>query len=627
MLNDRYLVLKKIGVGGFAAVYRARDTRLDCDVAIKVLHPEHTRNIADLERFRNEAKIAGVINDDYFVKVSDFFQDGEHFCFVMEHLEGMTLREELAHLPGKIMSWPRAFKIARQLCAGLGVAHARGLIHRDIKPENIFLKRAGAGCDQIKLLDLGVAKILEDHNWSGLYKNLSNTGDIIGSPCYIAPEQVRGERALDVRVDIYALGIVLYEMVAGRVPFKGQTAFETMEHHVRSEPKRPTVLVPNLTLPRQVEELILRALCKRPQDRYRSAQDMDAAIRNELDNRSDQRRVRSVQFIQVASEFAWEGAPPPGSQTTSAILEEDEPTTARKVKVESNPPSSGDAVSVEVPQTPTPAWRPGRARPQRSGDSDFTPAPVNVRGTTPPKAQGVPTSPDIALDPPAAPEPPPMPLQVRPLRVRTMIMLGAFAAASLLATCSVSAVLAMALDSRGGRRAENVGPERWPEPAETLAPLPVSSSEESPAELGEGDEDEPAVESVIPGPVGSPPGAEKDRHGSSGSDQERAAPEKPPLVPKPKVRVTMNSIAKRASDKIKKECRINKLAGVEKGKFVIEFSVDVATGKVNRLIGVGVNPVLSDGACVTRIVNMMVPDFRGAEGLSSTFVYAYPVSK
>ena len=258
-LIDRYLVLKKIGVGGFATVYRVRDARLGCDMAIKVLHPEHTRNIADLERFRNEAKIAGVINDDYFVKVTDFFQDREHFCFVMEHLEGLTLREELQRMPGKIMSWPRAFKLARQMCAGLTVAHARGLIHRDIKPENIFIKRSGTGGDQIKLLDLGVAKILEDHNWSGLYKNLSNTGDIIGSPCYIAPEQVRGERALDVRVDIYALGIVLYEMVAGRVPFKGQTAFETMEHHVRSEPNRPTVLVPELTMPRQVEELILRA--------------------------------------------------------------------------------------------------------------------------------------------------------------------------------------------------------------------------------------------------------------------------------------------------------------------------------------------------------------------------------
>lgn len=605
-LIERYLVLKKIGVGGFATVYRARDTRLGCDMAIKVLHPEHTRNIADLERFRNEAKIAGVINDDYFVKVTDFFQDREHFCFVMEHLEGLTLREELQRMPGKIMSWPRAFKLARQMCAGLTVAHARGLIHRDIKPENIFIKRSGAGGDQIKLLDLGVAKILEDHNWSGLYKNLSNTGDIIGSPCYIAPEQVRGERALDVRVDIYALGIVLYEMVAGRVPFKGQTAFETMEHHVRSEPKRPTVLVPALTMPRPVEDLILRALCKRPQDRYRSAQEMDAAIRNELENHSDQRRVRSVQFIQVASEFAWGGAAPPRNHIASGTLEdEDEPTTARKATAESNPPSSGDsarAAKLNGPQTPTPVWRPGRARPQQPGDTDVTPAPVNVRSATP-KAQGVPTSPDISLEPAAASEPP-VALQVQPLRVRTMVMLGAFASASLLATCSVSTVLAMALDSRG------VGPlppeiEHWPEPAEPLMPPP------DPSPLDYETAPEPKPTKKIPG-----------------SKPVLPTRRKTPVASTPKSRVvTMKSIANRAADKIKRECKISKFSGTERAEFSIEFVVDLATSKVTKLLTVGQGPTLDDGGCVHRIADAMVPDFSGAEDLKSNFVFAYPVSK
>jgi len=604
-LIERYLVLKKIGVGGFATVYRVLDTRLGCDMAIKVLHPEHTRNIADLERFRNEAKIAGVINDDYFVKVTDFFQDQEHFCFVMEHLEGVTLREELQRMPGKIMSWPRAFKLARQMCAGLTVAHARGLIHRDIKPENIFIKRSGAGEDQIKLLDLGVAKILEDHNWSGLYKNLSNTGDIIGSPCYIAPEQVRGERALDVRVDIYALGIVLYEMVAGRVPFKGQTAFETMEHHVRSEPKRPTVLVPGLTLPRQIEDLILRALCKRPQDRYRSAQEMDAAIRNELDNRSDQRRVRSVQFIQVASEFAWGDAPPPRNPSTAATLADDEePTTAKKVKAGSDSPSSEVSAWTAArvgPDTPTPAWRPGRARPQQPGDTDVTPAPVTVRGATP-IAQGVPTLTDIRLEPSAAPEPPVAVPQVKPLRARTLIMLGAFSAASLLATCSVGTVLAMALGSRskGPPPPPPNGVEQWPEPP-TDPPPPPSEDPDGP-------------------PVQEPDGTGIDKPNST-------VPGTIPVTPKPPRVLTMRSIANRAANKIKRECKISKFSGTEKANFSIEFAVDVATGKVKEIMEVGIKPPLADSTCVYRNVNERVPDFSGAEDLKPTFTVAYPVSQ
>jgi serine/threonine protein kinase len=613
MLNDRYLVQKKIGVGGFATVYRAWDTRLDCVVAIKVLHPEHTRNIADVERFQREAKIAGVIKDDHFVKVTDFIADGEHFCFVMEHLEGLTLREELQRLSGKIMSWPRAFKIARQLCAGLGAAHARGLIHRDIKPENIFLKRASEG-GQVKVLDLGVAKILEEHNLPGLYKNLSNTGDIIGSPCYIAPEQVRGERNLDARVDIYALGVVLYEMVAGRVPFRGQTAFETMEHHVRTEPTRPTILVPELRIPRQIEELILRALQKAPRDRYRSAQEMDAAIRNELENRSDMRRVRSVQFIQVASEFAWDGAAPV-TLTTSKILEDgNEPTTAKRSNGGGVPPSAGQTpLGEQASPGPGPAVVPGQ--------TDITPAPENARGATP-VAQALPTSPDIALDPPASVPPVTVP-QVRPLRLRTMIMLGAFAAASLLATCSVGTVLALAIDSRNAGRPPGVIPEIWSEPP------PVVGLKEDAGTTG--DEDTGTTDEVDTGTTDDVDGSgtEGEPPVTSGSVASKPPPNesglpKRSVAVKPRV-VTMASIARRAAAAIKKECKINPLSGTATGKVSIQFTVDMATGKVLTWVGAGPVPTLTDRACVTRLAHTLVTDFSGAADLRANFVHSYDV--
>lgn len=608
-LNDRYLVQKKIGVGGFATVYRAWDTRLDCVVACKVLHPEHTRNIADLERFKNEAKMAGVIKDDHFVKVTDFL-DGEHFCFVMEHLDGLTLREELQRLPGKIMSWPRAFKIARQLCAGLGAAHARGLIHRDIKPENIFLKRASDG-GQIKLLDLGVAKILADHNLPGLCKNLSNTGDIIGSPCYIAPEQVRGERDLDARVDIYALGIVLYEMVAGRVPFRGQTAFETMEHHVRSEPKRPTMLVPELRIPRQIEELILRALQKSPRDRYRSVQEMDGAIRNELENRSDMRRVRSVQFIQLASEVAWDGVASPVGQATSMILDdENEPTTAKKTKGGGAPPPPPPARQALLGGQPPPSTGPGIP-----GQTDITPAPENARNSTS-GAQASPTSPDISLDPPA-PEPPVTIPHVRPLRLRTMIMLGAFAAASLLATCSVGTVLALAIDSRSAGSPAEVVPEMWPEPAELSGPPVLEPSKETVATP----EDDDLVAQVGDPPQVPPVPREL--------EEIRQGPEEPlrpknPVPVRPRA-VTMTSVARRAAAAIKKECKINPLSGTATGKVPMRFTVDVATGKVLTLAIEGPIPTLTDRACVTRLAHTLITDFSGATDLRTTFVHAYDV--
>lgn len=608
-LNARYLVLMKIGAGGFATVYRARDARLGNNVAIKVLHPEHTRNIADLDRFRNEARLAGVINDEHFVKVTDFFQEGERFCFVMEHLEGVTLREELQRLPGKIMAWPRAFKLARQLCGGLSAAHASGLIHRDLKPENIFLKN-GVG-EQVKLLDLGVAKVLEDHNWSGLCKNLSNTGDIIGSPCYIAPEQVRGERGLDVRVDIYALGVVLYEMVTGRVPFRGQTAFETLEHHVRSEPKRPNSLVPELNLPRPIEDLILRALKKRPQDRYRSAQDMDAALRNALANRSDPRGMRAVQHMyQVPMDPVGRGGAAPGETQTTVVLEIEEPTTAKQIKPAV--PSVAPPVVKLPPPGPASVW------PIQPGDTDVTPAPHRARGTTP-KAQGSPTLLDISLEvaPALLPEPRSVPT-VKPLQVRTMVMLGSFAAASLIATCSVGTVLAMAIKPSGTRPVENI-PEVWSEPSEPQAALPVEVIGTSPKqeEEGEGDEAETIAK------VGDPTALVEPKRIVVRTSKLPVAP-KPPRVGKPRP-VTMDSIARRAAAMIKKECVIDKFAGSTEGKASIQFTVDMTTGKVKQLWSVGPVPTLADRACVMRIAHALVTDFTGAVDLRPIFVYSFPV--
>ena len=595
-LSNRYLMEQCIGVGGFARVYRAVDTRLGCHVAIKVLHPEHTRNIADLERFRNEARIAGRIDDEHFVKVTDFLED-EHFGFVMEHLQGVTLRDELKGLPGKSMPWPRAFKIARQVCAGLGVAHARGLIHRDIKPENIFLKRPG-NADQVKLLDLGVVKILEDHNWSGLQKNLSNTGDIIGSPCYIAPEQVKGQRFPDARVDIYALGIVLYEMVAGQVPFRGKTAYETMEHHVRSEPERPTILVPHLRLPRQIEDIILRALKKRPGERYRSAQEMDAALRNELDMNTAERRVRAVQFIQISPEPPRRGEDPGTIAAPLAETEREDTTTRRHPRE----PGSADS-RVDI----VPAASAASGSDARSMESDLTPAHRTARQPTP-EAQRVTTVPDLDIAPMAAND------AARhapaPLRTRTRIYLASLAVASLLVTWSASFMLARALDTR---HVDAISSRVVTWPAD-----PASASvEEVPAQhvpepLPADPVDDIAVDDDVE--------EEKPTKNVAESEAVRpAAPRRPP----PKR--TLAIIANRAAAQIKQECRLAMYYGKEKATYPVRFELDPATGTIEKVVPGQPRPLLADNECVLRKILTGVKDFGGATDLRSSFVHNYVV--
>ena len=311
-LGGRYLLEARIGRGGFADVYRAVDTRVRKIVAVKVLHSDHTRNIKDVGRFINEAKIAGRIEHPHFVKVSDFFQDREHFCFVMEYLQGSTLRDVLRNLSGKPMSWPRAFKIALPICAGLAVAHSYNVVHRDIKPENIFLVRVRGGGKQVKLLDLGLAKVLRDHDWSEIQNGLSSTGDVIGSPLYIAPELVRGDRACTTRVDIYSLGIVLFEMVAGRVPFRGNSAYETAYHHVHTEPVRPTMLIPGLQVPTPLEDIILRAISKDPEDRFQTIRELSLAIRHELEHQNiEWRPVRPARIVPAVQEVKLTDEPGP----------------------------------------------------------------------------------------------------------------------------------------------------------------------------------------------------------------------------------------------------------------------------------------------------------------------------
>ena len=663
-LGFRYKLEEAIGTGGFASVYRATDVRIRKSVAIKVLHPEHTRNITDVERFRNEAAIAGRIDDDHFVKVSDFFQDGEHFCFVMEYLQGWTLREEIQRLQGKPMSWPRAFKLAREICAGLDVAHSHNVIHRDIKPENIFVARPRSGPERVKLLDLGVAKIMQDHYWSGLRKNLSNTGDIIGSPCYIAPEIVQGVKTCDPRVDIYSLGIVIYEMVTGVVPFRGNNAYETMYHHVHTEPTRPTALIKGLIMPRPLEDIILSAISKEAEMRFRTIREMDAAIRHELDHQgSDPRRSRPAQIMPAyddgqaarrpqagagvggrehvleerpADVAGVESAHKESAVTSKRPHDQDSVTTAKvaqKVQVASGSADTDSQSSMAVPVP----------REDQSGHNDFTPSIGGVDER--PEGQTSITSLDMHAirgeEARRAPEPHPNWQELHvPLRGTTWLLLAFLVATSLFATLAVGFLLMKTIDTEDiDRRARNrVAPVFLGEnsPVSSQAPAVSSPEFEVPAPGVVTPSPEP-VGAALPAPLPSDITATVENGAAnSASTAENGARRtgknpvatvaKPRLSPAAKEAppATMASIAARAEASIEQDCKIHHMAGAPSADYAVVFKVDPAGGVMQYIPGPNA-PLLANDSCVIAKVRNVVKDFVGASDLREKFEHKYKV--
>jgi serine/threonine-protein kinase len=274
-LAGRYAVLELIGKGGMSVVYRARHELLKKVVAIKVLKEALAANKESLTRFHREAMAAANIGDPHIVDITDygFTERGDAFI-VMEALEGQDLRalvnEEGALEPG------RAVAIARQILRALSAAHDRGIIHRDLKAENVFICQRERR-DFVKLLDFGISKVLEpldDTDQTGL----TSTGAVMGTPQYLAPEQAQGMESVDHRVDIYAMGVILYEMITGGLPFTGKSVFDLVMKHVQQEPEPPSKRRPDLEIPRELEQVVLKAMSKKPEDRFPTAKQMLAAL-------------------------------------------------------------------------------------------------------------------------------------------------------------------------------------------------------------------------------------------------------------------------------------------------------------------------------------------------------------
>jgi len=254
VLASRYLLLAEIGSGGMGTVYRARDVRTSRLVAVKILHHHLARDPAYLERFRREARIALALDSRHIVQVLDFGHEGESHFLVMEHVEGESLRVLLRR--SRALASEDALSIAIQIAKALEEAHSKHVIHRDIKPENIMVAEDGT----VRVADFGVAKA-ED------YRSLTITGALLGTVQYMAPEYLRGQS--DAASDIYSLGVVLYEMLAGVPPFEAETPWHVMRLHLEAQP--PGLTGHGSLVEPEVEQVVMRCLAKEPAERFPSA--------------------------------------------------------------------------------------------------------------------------------------------------------------------------------------------------------------------------------------------------------------------------------------------------------------------------------------------------------------------
>ncbi len=274
-IADRYQIDAFVGAGAMGEVYRARQLALGTTVAIKVMHPHLANEPTFAARFLREAKAASRIDHPSSIRVLDFGEEeGGLFYMVMEMLEGTTLDavlEKEGTLPVA-----RIVRIASQVLAALAVAHDKGVIHRDLKPANIMLLDGDdddgeAVRDRVKVCDFGVARLTDVQG----ERSVTAEGLVIGTPEYMSPEQARGE-SLDARSDIYAMGVLLFQLMTGSVPFDSETPLGTALMHVNDEPTRPTMLNPRVDA--RLEEICLKAMKKRPEERYASARELRAAL-------------------------------------------------------------------------------------------------------------------------------------------------------------------------------------------------------------------------------------------------------------------------------------------------------------------------------------------------------------
>jgi len=274
VLEHRYEIVRKIGQGGMGAVYEATHKLLGKRVAVKVLLDKHVQKDQIVARLEQEARLASSIGHANIIDITDFGQttDGRTFV-VMEFLEGESLGALIAR--GGKLDPRRAVHIARQVASALGAAHEKEIVHRDIKPENIFLLRRGDD-DFVKVVDFGISKSIRPDEAGEESPRLTQTGMVLGTPLYMSPEQARGDEQLDHRIDIYGLGVILYEMVTAEVPFRGSNYLNILQQVLSDEATPPSQLNPEVSP--DLEAVILKAMDKDRDERYQTMEELAADL-------------------------------------------------------------------------------------------------------------------------------------------------------------------------------------------------------------------------------------------------------------------------------------------------------------------------------------------------------------
>ena len=372
ILADRYQIVRRIGEGGMGAVYEAKHTVIGKRVAVKVLLEKFLAKTDFVARLLQEARLASSIGHEHIVDVTDFgtTTDGRSFV-VMEFLDG----ESLAELAMREAPLPieRSLGIACQVASALGAAHAKGIFHRDVKPENIYLVKRG-DADFVKVVDFGISKAVKpggDEGGEGY--RLTHTGLLLGTPLYMSPEQARGEEDLDHRVDIWALGVLLYECLTGEVPFRANNYLGIISQVLTHKPTPPSKLRPELGISDAVEAVVMRAMEKDRALRYQTMADLERDL---------ERLLAGDQNVGFVPRPAGAGTPVSAAPKRWPLL-----AGAGAVLV------AVIAIDLGWPSTPPAAPPPAPA-----------PAPVAITPAQPPPAAApVATPPAAALAPPAAP--------------------------------------------------------------------------------------------------------------------------------------------------------------------------------------------------------------------------------
>jgi serine/threonine-protein kinase len=272
LLNNRYTLEKKLGSGGMATVYLARDLTLERSVAIKILRSDYSKDPAFRERFRQEAKAAANLSHSNIVTIHDFGLDQNRLFIIMENVPGSTLKELIDHR-GRL-TIEETISIGVQVCAGIGYAHRAGLVHCDVKPHNILVSPD----QRVKVTDFGIARALASISTE------ERTDVVWGSPQYFSPEQAAGKPPSPAS-DVYGLGVILYEMMTGQLPFTAKTSVELARLHRKEPPQPPSQINPAITP--NLEHIILKVLSKEPAARYRTADQLGRVLITFAENRAE----------------------------------------------------------------------------------------------------------------------------------------------------------------------------------------------------------------------------------------------------------------------------------------------------------------------------------------------------